>query len=785
MKKLSFFLVVITIFSNLFCAEVNLTEKQKAQLISNLNYLQYSTEKIRTAENKIIAADEFYHVINDFNFSTYNDSNLEKLFSNFKNSCRDLNLTQREKDFIIELSKKESKNAIYKAFSNYASIFIPGRSWKQIGVQIAYATIGNVTAVLEEKNNVNIKLAKQLFALDQDIVRNVYNMESQLDDAARKMLGNQNYAGLVKQNGMNEFVKYIGIKNPKERLTALNEKTIKDRFSFFPPYWYELGNAYQENGMYNEALNCYDTFEQLKKTDVLDTDYTYVKVLRNKISILLGDDSAKILDNAIINRGKIRICLDTMEKQYLPSEIGEKKSYFSKIYYIIGDYDKSYELANSLIQSKTLYPEYLEEAIQLKRLLEMTRDTEQGLFHQYAYTFSSISFGTNINDAAAFFNETKTGFVNSAKETIPFIKNPDKNYSFEFDEVNFLDDKHLYISLPSQLLDDNSIYITIDDVIYAPKTVTSKTNTNEVILFFDYKLGKVKEALIFDVHLIPRLPDSREKIVTYKLQKIDEHDYNAAAKAYERIGSDINVHVAETAIALGKIMKEYKYTVKDTEEEIQKIRKEEEKLWKKGRLDVQSSSDFEAKVSEKFNKKNNIDLDYIQSRVKANEEEFYKSTTHVLYDSKITKYDNNFYMVGIDSIYNTDINKAVYFDANSDLYYIDSLTPETVPLSLNEYYQLALSGNISGMVNLGISYYDGLGTPVNYRESLKWLLRAVNVKNLTPISPSEKIELGKAYKYLGHAYENGYCVSKNNIISKEWYKKADEAGIEIDKKYLK
>ena len=51
----------------------DLTSIQQRQLISNINYLQYSTAKIRISENKAIAEDIYYSIINELKIEYINN----------------------------------------------------------------------------------------------------------------------------------------------------------------------------------------------------------------------------------------------------------------------------------------------------------------------------------------------------------------------------------------------------------------------------------------------------------------------------------------------------------------------------------------------------------------------------------------------------------------------------------------------------------------------------------------------------------------------------------------
>lgn len=762
MKKfITVYLVFIILGYSCFCDNSNnLTENQKRKLVANLNYLQYSAEKICQTEDKSIAADEFYHIINDFDFGTYNDEVLNDSFAKFKENCASLDLTQQEKNFLIEQNKKKQKQAYLSAFSNLGSIFVPGQSWQQMAVSLVYTTVANTFSVMKEKSNLELELEKQMFYLDQDIAKKIYKLESTLDGAGRKALGNQNYEGLVKQNGMSEFVKYVLLDDPVERAKGLSETSLNQRYKFFPPYWYELGNAYQSSGQNELALKCYNTFEELKKTDVLEFDYTYIKVLRNKIELLLGQDVNNIYENARKNRFQIWKYLGIMEKNYLPSLVGEKNSYEAKIYFLLGDYTTALEKVNYLITMKTKFPEYLEDAIQLKILIEISLDSPTGLLYRDAEMYSYISFGSNNGINSNYFKSNK------------------KNKEF-----SFFDEDHLYFTIPNQLLLNSKTFIIIDDVIYEVYKDNNYKDAFTSCLFINYELKNIKKEKSIFLHILS-VDNYSETVIEYKIAPVSNNVYNSANKAYARIGSDILAHRAELVVSLGEMLKSYKYNVDDPIKELERITKEQKKI---GEKNNRSKNEISLRISEEFNKVNNPDIEFIQDRVKANNESFFKSNNAVLYNSQIIKYGKNYYLIGINSLFNNTINKTVRFDSNANIYYYDENNNviNSIPETLKDYFNLATVGNISAMVNLGLSFYDGLGVEKNYKKAIYWLIRAINIKKNTPLTSIEKIDLGKAYKCLGNAYLEGKGVEKNEELSKLYFNKANQNGVEIEKKYLK
>jgi len=66
------------------------------------------------------------------------------------------------------------------------------------------------------------------------------------------------------------------------------------RFDNFPPFWYELGSAYQNDNNYSAARKAYTKFEQLQNNTIITYDKYYVELAKNMISLIAGSGSTEV-----------------------------------------------------------------------------------------------------------------------------------------------------------------------------------------------------------------------------------------------------------------------------------------------------------------------------------------------------------------------------------------------------------------------------------------------------------------------------------------------------------
>ena len=109
MKNIICAILLAVITFSMSAQSKRLTENEQRQLVSSLNYLQYSIAKIKNADNKAVADEEYYSVINELKIEAIGDGILNYEFSNFLDNCSGLKLKQNEKDFLRQINEKAEK----------------------------------------------------------------------------------------------------------------------------------------------------------------------------------------------------------------------------------------------------------------------------------------------------------------------------------------------------------------------------------------------------------------------------------------------------------------------------------------------------------------------------------------------------------------------------------------------------------------------------------------------------------------------------------------------------
>ena len=777
MKKTLLIFSILFVSFNLFADKLSTT--QQKELVAALNYLQYSTAKIKISENKAIAEDIYYSIINEIKIEGLSDRWLNLEYGNFLDACAALKLTQNEKNFIEQINKKEQANAYLNAFSNMGAIFVPGQNPTQLVASLVYTSIANAIAVANTKNQLKTQLEKDMFYLDQKIIENIYNIQTSLFTTSAKLLSND-ATGRINENSMSIFMNAIMLKTAKERKYALSEPQLQKNMTLFPPYWYELGKAHKELGEISMAIEAYNKFIGLKQTDIVAKDKYYVNIMKDKIQFLLGSTPEKILTNALNNKSTILNHLEIIKSNYLDSEAGEKNAYLAKIYYLIGEYEESLKCLNYIIESK-IHKNYIEEAVALKILIESTKSNNNAILYQNISNFSKIKFGNSDIDFSKIATDKSLIYKILSSEW-----NPGKNIteyihhklfsnadSLSHYEIN----NSLCLEIPNNIIDNYEISFEINDKLYSPSIINDNT-TNSSICFIKYLFDDIESDGLQITMVCQSKINKKISKINYFIKPIKTKYFKAAEKAYKRLGSDIIVHNAQTAIEFGKLAYDYDYEVEDVEELRKKIRNKKQKEGKEKHL---TEEQINSEITKDLSTKLTMDINSLQKIKTSVEIEEYNKKDK-LYNSSIIKYNEDYYLVGIMSIYEPNTNKKYIIDTKGNIKIYTENKPITFVKEIKELETAAYSGNIKAMVSLGIAYIEGYNREKDPKTGIRWLLTAVNQDNNK--TKNNTMEIAQAYKYLGECYWNGIGVNEDKYHAKKYFTKSKEYGYNIDEKYL-
>lgn len=609
--------------------------------IAYQNYIQYSIAKILSSENKAIADEEYNQIIKDIKIELLNDTLLASSYRIFFNGIDCLGLEQNEEEFLTRMDEEQRKDTYKASFTDIKSMFDPKADIKKTIANRIYTYLTYSYASQNTTQATNIE--KELSHLDINTLSSVYSTHKELSAASDSCLKYYKSVHRIDSGLIDKFVIALSEKDINNKISALKELELF--FNEFPPYWYELGNAYQSSGKNEDALNCYDKFEQLKENDAISSNYNITELAKNKILIYLGDNADKVFENADINKENILKYAGLIEASISDSTFFAEQVYLSQIYFLVGENGKCLErIENAIEYSNKGYTGVKDELLLFKRLLMSEPTINPKTFTQYRLA--------NIASEITW-----------SKKSIEDNQNSVKNYK----GIKFATNS-LYLFLPKQIVDiyaNCNVDIQIDGVSY--RTHLAKDHDGSFLcIVTGYDIKDIKDQATIHIKFIEEKSNRPVCDYTFLINKFD--NYDIVQKAYNRIGSDINYHNAQFSYLFGDEIKDYNYIVKNDEKERVSIKenltKANEKNKKTG--NAKSQKELSKLITDEIYKALQEDIYNIQSILSSTQSTYDKSE-ETMFEPKHVNYNGQHYLIGLVEITNPNTKADIKFDSNYDL----------------------------------------------------------------------------------------------------------------------
>ena len=260
-KNLFLCLFFCLLFNGLFCQQ-KISDDEKKQFAMLMNQVQYTTANIILNKDRELLNQEFDFIINQIDKSKLYDLTIKNSYVDLLETLKDLKLSENEKEFVMEQSEREKKQAYSKALSSFGSILNAGFSPLSLISSLAYTGISAGLNIMSVKYDVDNRLRERLFNLEQEELEDIEEARTNLFSAYTDII--TSYAIPVEyeisETEMKDFVEQIANNqnNCRELIRILEEKERK--FELFPVYWIQLGAQYQKEENFDKALECYNKF---------------------------------------------------------------------------------------------------------------------------------------------------------------------------------------------------------------------------------------------------------------------------------------------------------------------------------------------------------------------------------------------------------------------------------------------------------------------------------------------------------------------------------------------
>ena len=330
-----------------------------------MNQIQYSIANITHYKNKVVLEKEFDNVINRIDKSKLKDPDSREVFNQILSRISSLKLLENEKEFIKREAEKEKKQAIFKSFNSFGSVFHPGATPQQMIASLAYTGVSAAFNYRNAVNEVENSSNKQLFQISQSTCRGIDNLRIDLFNTSTKFINRYEMPKRfeIKEDKMVDLVNLLDGKEPNSLINLLENQ--KEVYALFLPYWYELGSSYQKIGKTEKAKEYYKVFESLKRNySIIDNDPYYTELAKNMIEILYKEGAFDDIYKYI----------DIIENDENVANYSSNNYYLAQTYYLLGQKDKALEKYRLVIDRGE---QYSSAARSMCQFLDYTYSTEK------------------------------------------------------------------------------------------------------------------------------------------------------------------------------------------------------------------------------------------------------------------------------------------------------------------------------------------------------------------------------------------------------------------------
>lgn len=287
LMKTLLFITTLFLCSFVYAEETSLKRDQE-NIANLLNLAQVSIQTISAYNNRLVLDREYNSIINNINLRSIPDSRLVDLLKELLDALVQAKLTDRERERIdVELQRRADQ-----LFEEAASGVIGGAAkvTTSIATQQYYNALPAIMSAGSvywdyRKNSEKLERSRedQNWEIDNQVFVEINQINKKLLELSWELYNEYNipdYRRLTSED-IKEIIDVGKVGAAEKRLRLLNQDHLKNKFSFYSPYWFYLGFAahqsYSASGK-NEfrelSINAYKryaelAFEILKKDEML------------------------------------------------------------------------------------------------------------------------------------------------------------------------------------------------------------------------------------------------------------------------------------------------------------------------------------------------------------------------------------------------------------------------------------------------------------------------------------------------------------------------------------
>ena len=253
--------------------EISLGEDQE-NISDLLNLAQVSIQTISTYNNRLILDKEYNSIINNINLRNIPDSRLVDLLNELLDALLQAKLTDRERERIdIELERAADqllKDATRGVGGGVGEAAVRLAAQDYFGaLTSSVSAAGAYWDYQENCERLERDLEDQNWEIDNQVFVEINEINKKLLTLCWELYNEYeipDYRRLTSED-IQEIIDVGRVADVEKRLRLLNQDHLKNKFNFYPPYWYYLGLAAHqtyaasgENELRDLAMRAYERY---------------------------------------------------------------------------------------------------------------------------------------------------------------------------------------------------------------------------------------------------------------------------------------------------------------------------------------------------------------------------------------------------------------------------------------------------------------------------------------------------------------------------------------------
>jgi hypothetical protein len=234
--------------------------------IAMLNFLAYTTEKIRQSQNNRLYLEEVYSALMNDTYPNAINERTQAYMTSLFYRIEDLRIAEVKRDRLKYLYEQNKSSAIMNALPSPLSVLNVIQSGDPIKMvaSLAYLAVDSATSYVSAVNNADISYLQDEWELDDTGAEIINSLRIEafdyLNDTVRENKLEGDYA--LNEESIEYLVKLENNTNTEKRIQLLkdNENTYK----YFGYYWLILSRSYYDKKDYENCVKAIETYLQIQ-----------------------------------------------------------------------------------------------------------------------------------------------------------------------------------------------------------------------------------------------------------------------------------------------------------------------------------------------------------------------------------------------------------------------------------------------------------------------------------------------------------------------------------------